>query len=143
MRKISIEGVLVGGIVDNVSSYFLAIAVTFSVYGLLNHTHAQTGPFGIGWLYAASSAIGLCCSTLGGYVAARIADHDELLNGTASAFLRLALGLFPIALRAFGMGSGVGWNLPWIIFLPLLAAPFFGLLGGYLRLRQTHRVQPA
>jgi hypothetical protein len=144
MRRISIEGVLVGGIVDLVISYCLTIAMTLSYYGLLNQTHMSTGRFGSVWLYAGHLAIGLCCSILGGYVAARIARHDELLNGAASAFLRIALGLIPIALLFFGTrGFVIGLDPLAARILPLLASPLFGLLGGYLRLRQTHRVQLA
>jgi hypothetical protein len=40
------------------------------------------------WLYGAQLLVGLACSVLGGYVAAWLAKHDELLNRTLSAFLR-------------------------------------------------------
>jgi hypothetical protein len=148
MRKISIEGVLVGGIVGLVISYSLGIAMTLSLYGLVNQTHLATGRFvNVAWLYAPQLAISLCCSMLGGYVSARIAGHDELLNGAASAFLNIVFGLLPVVLRLFGTGFGMSSNLPWEIFLPpfllLIASPAFGLLGGYLRLRQTRRLQPA
>jgi hypothetical protein len=143
MRKISIEGVLVGGIVGLVISYFLWIVMILSLYGLVNQTHMATGRFVNVWPYGPHLAISLCCSMLGGYVAARIAGHDELLNGAASAFLNIVFGLLPFALRLFGTGSGMSSNLPWEIFLPPLASPAFGLLGGYLRLRQTRRLQPA
>jgi putative membrane protein (TIGR04086 family) len=145
VRKISIKGALIGGIVDVVSSVVLAMPI--SIYevaklDLSNVPKDQAGSMAASALHANASlhaaelAIGLCCSMLGGYVAARLAGHDELLNGAASALLCVVLGLVTV-------GLGMDKNPLWAQFLLFVASPVFGLIGGYLRLRQTHRVQPA
>jgi hypothetical protein len=146
MRRVSIEGVLVGGIVDLVISFFLRFSISTYEFAKISQMAkdrvASTFPEILS-LHAGHLAIGLCCSILGGYVAARIAGHDELLNGAASAFLRVMFGLPPVVLGLFARGFGMDLNLQWTHLLLLVAAPLLGLLGGYLRLRQTRRLQPA
>jgi hypothetical protein len=145
VSKISIKGALVGGIVDVVSSVVLTMPISIYEVAKLSLSHtpkdqlgsmAASALHGNASLYAMQLAIGLCCSMLGGYVAARIAGHDELLNGAASATLCVVLGLFTIG---FGMDS----NPVWAQLLLLVASPAFGFLGGYMRIRQTSRLQPA
>ena len=46
-------------------------------------------------LFISSPILGGLCSVLGGYVAARIAKHDELLKGELSSILCVASGLSP------------------------------------------------
>ena len=136
--KVSLKGVLIGGIVDILSSSLLA--VPFAVYALskvdLAHTpkdqlgHALAAvSLGTPWLYAMQLLVGLACSVLGGYVAACLAKHDELLNGTLSSLLCLAVGFYSIA---FGKDS----HALWVQFLMLVAAPICGFFGGYLRVQQ-------
>jgi hypothetical protein len=84
---------------------------------------------GTPWLYGTQLLVGLACSVFGGYVAAWLAKHDELLNGTLSAFLCVAIGIYSIA-------SGKDSNAHWVQVLILISAPVCGFLGGYLRLRQ-------
>jgi ABC-type Mn2+/Zn2+ transport system permease subunit len=88
-------------------------------------------------LYVGELLVGLACSALGGYIAARIAKHDELLNGLLSSFLCVALGIYTMA-------SGKDTNALWLQILLLVASPACALLGGALMRRQRqHRVQPA
>ena len=146
MRRISIEGVLVGGIVDLVLSFFLRFAISTYEFAKISHmAKDRVGSVlpGSQSLHIGQLAIGLCCSILGGYVAARIAGHDELLNGAASSFLRVLFSLPPLVFGLFARGFGMDLNLQWTHLLLLVAAPLLGLLGGYLRLRQTRRLQPA
>jgi hypothetical protein len=136
--KISLKGVLIGGIVDVVSSSLLGVPL--AVYALskvdLVHTPKdQLGPaiaavsHRTPWLYGMQLLLGLTCSILGGYVASWLAKHDELLNGTLSSFLCIAIGIYSIA-------SGRDSNAHWVQFLILVSAPICGFFGGYLRVRQ-------
>ena len=73
------------------------------------------------------------CSILGGYVAAWLAKHDELLNGALSAWLCIAFGI-----AAFG-ASVRGGTPVWEVILGELASPALGLLGGYFRAAQKRK----
>jgi hypothetical protein len=73
---------------------------------------ALAAPFPHWWLL-----IGGClCSILGGYVAAWLAKHDELLNGALSAWLCIAFGI-----AAFG-ASVRGGTPVWEVILGELAS---------------------
>jgi hypothetical protein len=89
-------------------------------------------------LYLAEMLVGCGLLLLGGYVAAWLAKHDELLNGALSSFLCVVLGIFTIF-------SGKDLNPLWVQLLMLVASPLLGLLGGSLRLAQkrARSVQPA
>jgi putative membrane protein (TIGR04086 family) len=138
MRKISVKGVLLGGIVDFVSSALLAIPLAVYALSKVDVTHTPKDQLGAAisavthaspWLYATQLLVGLLCSVLGGYVAAWLAKHDELLNGTLSSLLCLAVGFYSIAL-------GKDSHAHWVQFLMLVAAPICGFFGGYLRVQQ-------
>jgi hypothetical protein len=140
MRRVSVKGVLIGGIVDIVSTNILAIVL-----------------FGIGWailiprmphmdsrsaiqvlmanpgMLAAQSVAGALCSIFGGYVAARLAKHDELLNGALSAFLCVSSGVIELATM-----SNHDRLLLGILMLPI--SPCLGLLGGYLQRARRRRI---
>ena len=136
--KVSLKGVLIGGIVDVVSSSLMGVPLAVYAMSKVDVAHTpkeQLGSaivavsHGTPWLYGMQLLVGLTCSVLGGYVAARLAKHDELLNGTLSAFLCVAIGIYSIA-------SGKDSNAHWVQILMLISAPVCGFLGGYLRLRQ-------
>lgn len=136
--KISVTGVLIGGIADIVSSSLLGIP--FAIYAMSKIDLVQTPKDQLGpaiaavshatpWLYGAELLVGLACSVLGGYLAARLAKHDELLNGALSSFLCVAIGIYSIA-------SGKDSHAHWVQLLILISAPACGFFGGYLRARQ-------
>jgi hypothetical protein len=75
-------------------------------------------------LRAAQLLLGGLCSVLGGFHAAWIAKHHEILNGAASSFLCIAMGLYSLA----GKTPVDGFH----IALPVVS-PALGALGGYLR----------
>jgi hypothetical protein len=81
------------------------------------------------WLYGLQLGIGLGGSALGGYVAAWMAKHDELLNGLLSSFLCTAIGVYSV------MSGKDSQSVVVQIFL-LAAAPAFAFFGGYLRQTQ-------
>jgi hypothetical protein len=136
MGRISIKGVLIGGVVDVGSSILLGIP--FAVFAILKVNFAHTPKDQVGAavtaaiqenlrLYLGQLAIGLGCSTFGGYLAGRIAKHDELLNGLLSSFLCLSLGIFALSSH---MDSH-----PLVVKILLeIASPAFALIGGYLAL---------
>jgi hypothetical protein len=77
-------------------------------------------------LYVSYVILGGVCSVLGGYVSARIARHDELLNGALSSMLCVSGGMYAVI-------SGSAADDLWmhLVFLPL--SPALGALGGFLR----------
>jgi putative membrane protein (TIGR04086 family) len=134
MSKVSVKGVLIGGIVDVSASFILGLvfalfAVAFlHAFGHVSHQVVLHS----GALQWALLLVGLACSVLGGFVSAKIAKHDELLNGALSSSLCTALGVYVIA-------AGKGDQPLWVQILLLVASPAFGLVGGYLRLLQRPR----
>jgi hypothetical protein len=143
LSKASAKGVLLGGITDVVSTNILAIPLVIYVmvkFDLVNSSKEQAQAHVIDLIHASPSlfatqlVIGVGCSMLGGYVAARIAKRDELLNGFLSSYLCLAIGIYSLA-----VGKGSGSLLLKVTLLVL--APGFGLLGGYLRQKQKRSDQ--
>ena len=135
--RVSIVAVVIGGITDVVASSLLAIPLVIYVIVKYDLLHAPKGFAAIvssihssAGLYGLQLSIGLGCSVLGGYVAAWIAKHDELLNGLLSSFLCTAIGVYSVL-------SGKDSQSLLAQILLLIAAPAFALLGGYLR--QTQR----
>ena len=137
MNKVSVKGVLVGGVTDIVAAvilplplivYLIATEVTGTPKEPLQAaimTAIHANPL----LYGLESLIGLACSVLGGYVAARVAKHDELLNGLLASFLPVTLGVYSLATSK---DSG-----PLLLpVLLLIASPLCSRLGGHLRLVQ-------
>jgi hypothetical protein len=142
MRKVSIKGVLVGGVVDVAATTILAIPLAIYAMAKFNLLDAPKGSGQVAvasaihaspWLYGVQLLIGLGCSVLGGYVGALIAKHDELLNGLLSSFLCTVTGIYSIV--AVKNSGSVSEHV-----LLLIAAPLFGLFGGYLRRVQKYRV---
>jgi hypothetical protein len=136
--KVSIAGVLIGGVVDVVSS--LLAGIPFALYFASKVDPSQrVGPRASEALSAAMHAnvalysvdlvVGLICSALGGYVAAAIAKRNERLNGTLSCYLCVALG---VALLLLGLDK----DPRWLQLLLLIASPVLAFVGGDLRLRQ-------
>jgi hypothetical protein len=136
MNKISIRGVVVGGVTDILATVILTIPLV--VYVIIEQTDILKDPLQATvtatlqanpLLYGLESLIGLVCSVLGGYVAARVAKHDELLNGLLASSLPVALGVYPLA-TANDSGPLL---LPVLL---LMASPLCSGFGGHLRLIQ-------
>jgi hypothetical protein len=134
--RVSFVAVAIGGITDVVATNILAIPLVIYVMMKYDVSHSPAGSVAIAsiihssaGLYGLQLAIGLGSSTLGGYVAATIAKHDEPLNGVLSSFLCIAIGFYSVVL---GKASQF---VPVQIFL-LISAPAFALLGGYFRQMQ-------
>ena len=136
MGKLSFKGIIIGGIADVVLTSILGIPLTIYIISTLNLSHTpqdQISSVIISAIHANSSfhvaqlLIGLSCSMLGGYIAAWIAKHDELLNGGLSSFFCLAIGVY-----SFSSGK-ISVEL-WEKLLEFIASPVFALIGGYLRI---------
>jgi len=137
VSRISIKGVLLGGITDVVATNIFAIPLIIYVMTRFDWSHTPKDQLGAAiiaalhgsaLLYTVQFLIGAGCSILGGYVAARLAKHDELLNGSLSSYLCIGIGLYSVVA---GKESRLLLEL-----IGLVASPALGLLGGYLRLRQ-------
>jgi hypothetical protein len=139
MNKISIRGVVVGGVIDIVATVILTLplVVAYAIPTELTPTpkdllQAQAAVMATirasPLLYGLQSAIGLACSVLGGYVAARVAKHDELLNGLLASSLPVALGVYSLATADSGE-----LVLPVLL---LMASPLCSGFGAHLRLVQ-------
>ena len=132
MHRMSLKGVAIGNITDIVATYvvmlplmiYLAVSSGLPAANILKESTA---------LYVSYAILGGACSVLGGYVSARIAKHDELLNGALSSILCVAGGMYAVI-------SGNAADDLWmhLVFLPL--SPALGVLGGYLRSRQAARI---
>jgi len=132
MSKVSIKGVLIGSVVD-----ITAFSVFFILVGIVILIHDGRSAHGTFHRRPTLTAIlvisGLVFSVLGGYLAARVARHDEILNGGFSSFLCVLVSLLQIIT---GRSTFVA------TFLTLIAVPVCGALGGYLRLRQRQAETP-
>jgi hypothetical protein len=134
--KVSVKGVLVGGITDVVLSSILGIP--FVIYVMASHdllklpkeqvsaTLTATIHGNIG-LYAIQLLIGFACSVIGGNVAARLAKHDELLNGVLASWLCVGIGVLSLVNGGDSMSLGT--------HLMLIASTVLAyVLGAYIQL---------
>jgi hypothetical protein len=137
MNRISVKGVAIGNIVDIVSTKVVVLLV--AMYILMSSAPAvhDVGSasqvlMASSGFKVASSILGALCSVLGGYVSARVARHDDVLNGALSSILCVGFGVY--ALISGGAANELGLHLA---FLPL--SPALGALGGYLSSRRNAR----
>jgi len=144
MRKISIVGAGIGGVVDIVATNVVSLPVVMYVMvsqGLMNVPKAEltlqvmAGIKASPGLYVTLGLLGCLCSVLGGYVAALIARRAEVLNGALSAYLCLAFSVW-------GLASGQEQLPLWLHLFLLPLSQFLGALGGYLRLLRLRRKAP-
>jgi hypothetical protein len=145
MSKVSIKGMVIGGIVDVVSTVVLGLPFAMYAMSKVDVLHTPSSQVSAAMtsalhgsvpLYVGQLLIGLGCSVLGGYVAARIAKHDELLNGGLSSVLCIALGIYSI-------WTGKDSDPHWLQVLLFIASPLLGILGGDLMRRVgRRRMQP-
>jgi len=134
MKRISFKGVIIGNVVDIVSTniavlplmtYMLISSAPVRDLAASTHVLTESSAFRV-W----SGVLGGLCSVLGGYVSARIAKHDEVLNGALSSILCTGFGLYALL-----GGGATGHSMLHIALLPL--SPALGALGGYLRSRRS------
>jgi hypothetical protein len=142
MKKISVKGFLLSILVHCLTDIvlgllFLALILTYSVISVLvlHVPHAQmlaemkTALHGDNPLHVAVLLVGLVSIAFGGYVAARVAKHDELLNAGLSSFPWIAYKIYIIAARKNSMSL-------WLQIILLLATPALAIAGGEFMRRQ-------
>jgi len=139
-KKLSFKGILLGALVDvggsNIAGIFLVIYLVshYHLYTLPSSqfsSHMQDAIMHDPVSFWFSLIIGGGFSVLGGYVAARIAKHNELLNGTLASFLCVIASV-----------SAIGQATPLEVFIGIVGNPLLALGGGYLRLKQVHNTSP-
>src|SRR5882757_3764325 len=105
MNKISIRGVLLGAFADIALTNVLAVPLvlyTIAHFGLTKLPPVQAQAAVIAAIHSQAvlttieMAIGLGCAAIGGYVAAWLAKHDELLNGVLASFLCVGIDLYAL-----------------------------------------------
>jgi len=134
MKRVSFKGVAIGNVVDIVASNIVMVPVMIYVLASAktgsppDHDAASvTEALKTSNVFLATSKIlGGLCSVLGGYVSARIAKHDEVLNGTLSSILCIGFGIYTVV-------NGTSHLWPHLLYL--LLSPALGALGCYLRSR--------
>jgi hypothetical protein len=130
MRRVSIAGILAGGVVDVAASIFCGSFMVLIVTHNFQTAHTSAGS---SWPIALTLLLnGLACSILGGFVAAVLARHDELLNAGLSSCLCVAIGIWVIL-------TGREPQPLWGQILLLAASPACAVVGGYIRLRSNQR----
>jgi putative membrane protein (TIGR04086 family) len=112
--KLSFKGIVAGVLVCGVS------AAVFAALLLLFASHTVPVPAGI--VLAVLVVGNGVASLLGGYVAARLAGHDEVLNGLLAVLLPVIVGLARLGPHE--------WKIASVALL--LIYPMGGILGGYL-----------
>ncbi|MDD2775033.1 MAG: hypothetical protein PHU06_03665 [Gallionella sp.] len=137
MNKISFKGVVLGSITDIVATNILVIPLILYITATRHLDSIPKEQFSEvllqtlkddPLLHTTQLLIGSFCSILGGYVAARVAKHDEILNGTLAAFLCVGSGLYALIFTSS--------HVPvWQHLVAFVASPALSAFGGFLCLR--------
>ena len=128
---ISIKGIIVGMLFGFVMSLVLGLVMGFALAAMFGAESATDflSPTESGRMTAPLLFMDAIISVAAGYVAARVAGRGELINAMLANLLGAAIGMFiAMSLTSDALVAG-------LIELALL--PLFGLLGGYMRLRQV------
>lgn len=124
MHRISLKGIAIGNVTDIAATY--VVMMPLMVYLSLSSGKPPAEILKQSTVYYSYAILGGLCSVLGGYVSARIAKHDELLNGALSSILCVGGGMYAVI-----SGGAADDLLMHLLFLPL--SPALGALGGSLR----------
>lgn len=131
MERISLKGVAIGNVADIVSTNIIGallaalVLVSSAPSGLADSSAAAQVLMASSFYRVSAFILGALCSVLGGYVSARIARHDDVLNGALSSILCIGFGIY-----ALFSGNAAGDLGSHLALLPASAA--LGALGGYL-----------
>jgi hypothetical protein len=140
MRRVSLVGILIGGICDIATSYIalFPVLIVEAIYlrvtvpnvdqtkALIEAMHSNLV------LRTSMIVMGCLCSILGGYVAARIAKRAETLNGALSASIGVGLSILNLA-------TGRSHDPYWLSLSLIVLGPVLGAIGGVLWARQSRR----
>jgi hypothetical protein len=145
MTRVSTKGVLVGGVLGIGATYALSIPLMALAIVQLDLMELPEPGFDAALMkalapgspyYLIGLVLGSACGILGGYVAARVAKHDERLNGALSSWLFMLLQTYNWA-----TGGSTDTALAHIGYL--VSSPVMGALGGYLWERTRSKVSGA
>lgn len=144
IKKISFFGFILGAIVNIVGTNvwgMIAMIIIIASYQLTTLAPSemtarvlqilQNDPI----FFSANLIVGSLFSILGGYLAAWIAKHDEVLNGGLSSFLCVFSTIY-----AFFTISSMDTSTLVLGVLSLPANVLLSMLGGYFRLKQKAKV---
>ena len=139
MKRVSIVGVLVGGVVDVIATNIVAIPLMLDVMSRHDFAHVPKDQLGAAIAAATQSdplytlsawLLGALASVFGGYIAAAIAKRAEVLNGALSCWLCVAIGILGLV-RPMPAGAPLAQ-----LILAFIASPLLGAAGGYVRTAQ-------
>jgi putative membrane protein (TIGR04086 family) len=121
MSKISIKGVLIGAITNEVGgmTFYVLVSLLLILPASLDGSLATKG-----WIDILMTMAYPAFALLGGFVAARIAKRNEMINGALSSFIGVALCVLTLVR---GQSGNPSFQMALIVILPL-----FGFLGGLL-----------
>jgi hypothetical protein len=143
IKIISFKGVILGSITDIASSNVCAIPAILYVVNFVHSSGVPSEKLAATALqvlnenqlfHAYYIVTGSLCSILGGYIAARISKHDEILNAALASFLCVSAGMIAIL-------SGVSPDPVWQKILFLFLSPALSAFGGKLRLREISKAK--
>jgi hypothetical protein len=130
-KRVSLLGVITGSIVA-VLGRQMGSSFVGAFIGIQLEPSGTAAPANLGYTNPSLVFIALLVtalfSILGGYTAATIARHNEMLNGALSSFLAILLAVCSIFTDPL-----------YLAMLTLISSPLFAALGGYLRLKQKAR----
>jgi hypothetical protein len=116
MMRISLKGVAIGNIADIVSSNI--IGVLLAAYILISSAPSRLADGSATEVLMANSffrvaviILGALCSVLGGYVSARTAKHDDVLNGALSSVLCIGIGVYALLTESVASHLGLHFAL--------------------------------
>jgi hypothetical protein len=138
-RKISVTGIFAGFGVAYLTDVVLSLPFMISAikgidfYAIPRDQIREiyiNAIYGNSYVIALLTLISCLASVMGGYMAAKIAKHDEPFNG--------ALSTLPLmTLQIFSLTTGKLYGPLWMHIALLAAVPFFGLLGATLRVTKN------
>jgi hypothetical protein len=133
MYSVSIKGIVLGSLFDLIASF--GFMILLGMFLAISHGgDAEAAMDAAAW--AEWTAINLvvmsAITVVAGYLAAWIAGRGELINGTLSAVLSIAI-MLPMTIS-----QPTPWPMAVVVIVYVLT-PLLGLLGGYLRSRQINR----
>ena len=134
MRRLRSFSIVVGILVDTVSSVALAIVYSLFVFGLqLDPGEPPTDDSAGLWNVAVTEILGLLPTVLGGFVAGRMAKALEVRHG-------VAVGMAALLVWVFVESVAPSDELPaWYRAISFIAVVPAGALGGYVAARRAKR----
>lgn len=139
MAELSPKAIILGAFVDVGSSIVLGIPLVYYVLTDIGISGAPGSAAESGVIAAIHSSpvlrplqlvLGCACSILGGYVAARIAGRDQLVNALLASWLCIGMGIYSIV-------AGKGADSLWLQAALMVVTLACYALGGYIRLRAS------